>query len=83
MTMPAWRCLFTVRITRLYSTPLLSMRACGLVVHVCLSLRIANVPGSRSTQYSVVSDIFLLLTVFCTFCSLFPTMANISLFLSH
>ena len=39
---PLWRCLCTMRITWLYPTPLLCMRAYGLVVW--LSLRIANVP---------------------------------------
>ena len=43
-------------ITWLYSTPLLFMRAVGVMV--CLSLRKANVNGSRRTQYSVVSVIF-------------------------
>ena len=46
-TLMTLRCLFTVRITWLYSTPLLCMRACGLVVW--LSLRVANIPGSRRT----------------------------------
>ena len=57
------------------------MRACGLVVW--LSLRMANVPGSKRTHYSVV-------WVICCYClqcfvliALFPTMANISIFLSH
>ena len=68
-------------ITWLYSTPLLFMQTVGLVV--CLSLRMANFSGSRRTHYSVVSVIFLLLTLFCTFCSFFHTMANISIFLSH
>ena len=67
-------------ITWLYSTPLLFMRAVGVMV--CLSLRKANVTGSRRTQYSVVS-VFLLLSLFSTFCSLFHTMVNISIFLSH
>ena len=43
-------------ITWLYSTPLLFVRAVGVVV--CLSLRKANVTGSRRTQYSVASFIF-------------------------
>ena len=43
-------------ITWLYSTPLLFMRAVGVVV--CLSLRMSNVTGSRRTQYFVVSVIF-------------------------
>ena len=48
-------------ITWLYSTPLLFMRAVGVVV--CLSLRMANVTGSRRTQYSVVSVIFIAIIV--------------------
>ena len=67
-------------ITWLYSTPLLFMQAVGLVV--CLSLGMANFCGSRRTYYSVVSVIFLLLTLFSTF-ALFHTMASISIFLSH
>ena len=58
MTLPAWHCLFTVRITWLYSTPLLCMQACGLVVW--LSLRMAKVAGSSRTQYSVVSGVFFI-----------------------
>ena len=77
MALPAWRCLFTERNTWLYSTLLLCMRACGQVVW--LSLRMANVPGSRRTQYSVVSAIF----IYCLQCFVlslsFPTMANISI----
>ena len=48
-------------ITWLYSTPLLIMRSVGVVV--CLSLRLAKVPGSRRTLYSVVSVIFIAITV--------------------
>ena len=40
----------------LYSTPLLFMQVIGVVV--CLSLRMANVAGSRRIQYSVVYVIF-------------------------
>ena len=67
--------------TWLYSTPLLFVQAVGVVV--CLSLRMAYFSGSRRTCNSVVSGVFLSLTLFCTFCSLFHTMANISMFLSH
>ena len=67
-------------ITWLYSTPQLFMRSVGVMV--CLSLRMAKVAGSRRTQYSVVSVIFIAIIV-CTFCSLFHAMANISIFLSH
>ena len=48
-------------ITRLYSTPCLIMRSVGVVV--CLSLRMAKVTGSRRTQYSVVSVIFIAIIV--------------------
>ena len=68
-------------ITWLYSTPLLIMRAVGAMA--CLSLRKANFPGSRRTQYSVVSDIFYCYHCFVLFALFFHTMANISIFLSH
>ena len=61
LTLPAWRCLFTVRITWLLSTPLLSMRSVGVVVW--LSLSMAKVPCSTRTHSSVVSVIF-----FCLHC---------------
>ena len=48
-------------ITWLFSTPWLFMRSVG--VEVCLSLRMAKVPGSRRTQYSVVSVIFIAIIV--------------------
>ena len=67
-------------ITWLYSTPLLFMRSVGVLV--CLSLRMAKVPGSRRTQYSVGSVIFIAIIVLYFF-SLFHAMANISFFLSH
>ena len=67
-------------ITWLYSTPWLLVRSAGVVVS--LSLRMAKVAGSRRTQNSVVSVIFIAIIV-CTFCSLFHAMANISIFLSH
>ena len=56
-------------ITWLYSTPLLSMRAVGVVV--CLSLRKANFPGSRRTQFSVVSVIFYCYHCFVLFALFF------------
>ena len=68
-------------ITWLYSTPLLFVQAIGVVV--CLSLRIAYLSGSRRTRHSVVSGIFYRWHCFVLFCSLFHTMANISIFLSH
>ena len=58
LTLPAWSCLFTVRITRLHSTPLLFMRDYSLVVW--LSLHVANFPGSRRTQYSVVLSVIFI-----------------------
>ena len=48
-------------ITWLYSTPWLFKRSVG--VGVCLSLRMAKVLGSRRTQYSVVSVIFIAIIV--------------------
>ena len=48
-------------ITWLYSTPWLFMRSVGVVV--CLSLRMAKIPGSRRTQYSVVSVVFIVIIV--------------------
>ena len=48
-------------ITWLYSTPWLFVRSVGVVV--CLSLRMTKVPGSRRTQYSVVSVIFITVIV--------------------
>ena len=69
LTLSAWRCLFTVRDYMTLFNTITRMRAVGVVV--CLSLRMAKDRGSRRTQYSVVSAIFLLLSLFCTFCSLF------------
>ena len=81
LTLPAWCCLFTVRnYMTLFNT--FALRACRCVV-VCLSLRMAYFSGSRRTRHSVVAGIFLSPTLFCTVCSLFHTMANISIFLSH
>ena len=56
-------------ITWLYSTPWLFMRSVGVVV--CLSLRMAKVPGSRPTQYSVVSVIFYCYHCFVLFALFF------------
>ena len=67
-------------ITWLYSTPWLFMRSVGVVV--CLSLLMAKVPGSRRTQYSVVTIIFIAIIVLY-FLLPFHAMANISIFLSH
>ena len=62
LTLPAWLCLFTVRnLHDLYSTPWLFMRSVGVVG--CLSLCMAKVPGSRRTQYSVLSVIFIAIVV--------------------
>ena len=69
MTLPAWRCLFTVRDYMTLFNNIACMRAVG--VGVCFSLRMAKDRGSRRTQYSVESVIFLLQSLFCTFCSLF------------
>ena len=65
LTLPAWRFLFTVRITWLYSIPLLFMRAGGVVVW--LSFGIAKVPGSTRKQYYVVLVIFYCLQCFVLF----------------
>ena len=56
-------------ITWLYSTSSLFMRSVGVVV--CLSLRMAKVPGSRRTQYSVVSVIFYCYHCFVLFALFF------------
>ena len=56
-------------ITWLFSTPWLFMRSVGVVV--CLSLRTAKVPGSRRTQYSVVSVIFIAVIVLYFFALFF------------
>ena len=69
------------RSTWLYSTPWLFMRSVG--VEVCLSLRMMKVPGSRRTQYSVVSVIFNTIIVLYFLLSFFHAMANISIILSH
>ena len=81
LTLPAGRCLFTVRNYMTLFNTFVLMRSIGLEVWFLLGM--AMVPGSRRRHYSVVSVIFLLLSLFCTFCSLFHTMANISIFLSH
>ena len=80
LTLPAWRCLFTVRIIWPYLTPPLSMRDSG--VEVWHSLCVPYVPGSRRRTHFVVSVIFYSYSVLYFF-SLFPTIANISNFLSH
>ena len=59
LTLPAWRCLFTVRNYMTLFNTFALMRAVGVVVW--LSLGMAKVPGSRRRQYSVVSVIFFLL----------------------
>ena len=56
-------------ITWLYSTPWLFVRSVGVVV--CLSLRMAKVPGSRRTQYSVVSVFFIAIIVLYFFAFFF------------
>ena len=61
LTLPALRCSFTVyNYMTLFNTFAL-VRAVGVVV--CLSLRMANITGSRRTQYSVVSVIFIAVIV--------------------
>ena len=56
-------------IIRLYSTPQLFMRVVG--VEVCLSPCMANVAGSRHTQYSVISVIFYCWHCFVSFALFF------------
>ena len=58
-------------ITWIYSTPLLFMRAVGILVVVCLSLRKANVTGSRRTLYYIVSVIFYCYHCFVLFALFF------------
>ena len=61
LTLPAWRCLFTVRNYMTLFNTFALMRAVGVVV--CLSLGMANVSGSRRRQYSVESVIFIAIIV--------------------
>ena len=68
-------------ITWLYSTPWLFVRSVGVVV--CLSLCMAKVPGSRRTQYSVVSVIFIAFIVLYFLRSFFHAMTNIYQFSFH
>ena len=62
LTLPAWRCLFTVRDYMTLFNTTVCMRAVGVVV--CLSLRMAKDRGSPSWDIcdlrlqSAVSDIF-------------------------
>ena len=56
LTLPACRCLFTVRDYMTLFNTIACMWAVGVVV--CLWLRMAKDRGSRHTQYSVVSVIF-------------------------
>ena len=68
-------------ITWLYSTPLLSMQAVGVVV--CLSLRMANFSGSRRTHFSVVSVIFYCWHCFVLFYLVFTQGLIFPFFFSH
>ena len=56
-------------ITWLYSTPWLFMRSVGVVV--CLSLRMAKVPGSRRIQYSASVSYFYCCHCFVLFALFF------------
>ena len=80
VSLGVWRCLITVSIWP-YLTPPLDTQNFG--VKICLSLHVPYDPGSIPTDNFVVLVIFFIATVFCIFCSLFTTMANISIFLSH
>ena len=73
LTLPAWRCLFTVRDYMILFNTNACMRAVGVVV--CLSLRMAKDRGSRRTLFIAIIVLYFLLS--------FHTMANISIFLSH
>ena len=61
LTLPAWRCLFTVRNYMTLFNTFALMQAVGVVVW--LSLGMEKVPGSRRRQYSVVSVIFIAIMV--------------------
>ena len=61
LTLPARRCLFTVRNYMTLFNTFVLMRAVGLVVK--LSLGMAKVPVSRRRHYSVVSVIFIAIIV--------------------
>ena len=81
MTLPAWRCLFTVRnyMTLFNTFALRAGRWCS-----GMSLASHGVLLWFETHTLLCSiRYFLSLTLFCTFCSLFHTMANISIFPSH
>ena len=78
---PPWRCLFTVRNYRtLFNT---------ITLHAgrwCSGMSLASHGVRRWFKtHTILCGIcyFLLLTLFCTFCSLFHKMTNISIFLSH
>ena len=81
LTLPDWCCLFTVRnYMTLFNT--VALRAGSWCSGMSLAsygvlLWFATHTPLCSIRY------FLSLTLFCTFCSLFHTMANISIFLSH
>ena len=81
LTLPAWCCLFTVRnyMTLFNTFALRAGRWCS-----GMSLASYGVLLWFETHTPLCSiRYFLSLTLFCTFCSLFHTMANISIFLSH
>ena len=69
LTLSALHCSFTVRNYMTLFNTFHFMRAVGVVV--CLSLRMANVTGSRRTQYSVVSVIFYCYHCFVVFALFF------------
>ena len=69
LTLSALHGSFTVRNYMTLFNTLPFMRAVGVVV--CLSLRKANVTGSRRTQYSVVSVIFYCYHYFVLFALFF------------
>ena len=81
LTLPAWCCLFTVRnyMTLFNTFALRAGRWCSgmSLASYGVLLWFETHPPLCSIWY------FLSLTLFCTFCSLFHTMANVSIFLSH
>ena len=81
LTLPAWRCLFTVRNNMtLFNT--FALHADRWSSGMSLA---SHGELFRFETHTLLCSIsyFLLLTLFCTFCSLFHTMANISIFLWH
>ena len=81
LTLPAWLCLFTAsNYMTLFNT--LALHA----IRWCNGMSLASHGEGRWFEtHTILCSInyFYLLSLFCTFCSLFHAMANISIFLSH